>query len=270
MSGKGERANLNLNPNPKRISHPIPDSNSTPLTNLLLFVVKVKERVDVETERVRLSPLRLVCSSLLVVLDDTWRMDAMRSASVLVPQCTSVPSSSTSVLKFLNLPVTLPVITRRAELFPVTFNWPSETMRNSTSFLEMSPLPAVVCSPTFTQSFCPRAARSRMIKCFMQLRGWSGSRGKQLAFLNAPYWEDLARPPILELLLLLFTMVLFVRLESIAYGWVTTSWASYWMIILNGLECAAYIVWWISNCMCVCGDKSAFYTSFNCLFLWLS
>ena len=66
---------------------------------------------------------------------------------VLVPPSILPPSSSTSPLRSSSWPETPPRTTRRPELSPDTFFWPSETTRNWTSFC---PTP-----PSLKEVFCP-------------------------------------------------------------------------------------------------------------------
>merc|ERR1712216_754851 len=63
-------------------------------------------------------PARLVSSSQLVESPDSSRLVASPSALVPVPQCTSLPSLSTSLLRSSSSPVTPPRTTRRPESFP--------------------------------------------------------------------------------------------------------------------------------------------------------
>merc|ERR1711861_20880 len=70
----------------------------------------------------------------------------------LVLQSTSLPSLSTSPLRFLSSQVTPPRITRRPESSQDTSNWPSETTRSSTNSSRIPPSPPVVFSHTSTPS----------------------------------------------------------------------------------------------------------------------
>merc|ERR1711935_273107 len=75
-------------------------------------------------------PARLVSSSQLEESPDSSKLVASPSALVPVPQCTSLPSLSTSLLRSSSSPVTPLRTTRRPESFPVTSSSLSATTRN--------------------------------------------------------------------------------------------------------------------------------------------
>merc|ERR1712230_141215 len=78
-------------------------------------------------------PPRLASSSQSVVSTVCSGRATTPSESVLVPQSTSPPSSSTSRPRSSSLPATPPVTTRSPVSSPVTSSSPSAMMRSSTS-----------------------------------------------------------------------------------------------------------------------------------------
>merc|ERR1712166_1714019 len=90
-------------------------------------IYKWQVKVVVEKESLPLpdpfqDPARLVSSSQLEESQDSSRLVASLSALVPVPQCTSLPSLSPSLLRSSSSPVTPPRTTRRPESSPVTFS----------------------------------------------------------------------------------------------------------------------------------------------------
>merc|ERR1712048_1147859 len=86
---------------------------------------KIKWQVQVKVAEARASqalpaqfqdPARLVSSSQSAESPASSRLAASPSASVQVPQCTSLPSLSTSLLRSSSSPVMPPRTTRRPEL----------------------------------------------------------------------------------------------------------------------------------------------------------
>merc|ERR1712195_176412 len=93
--------------------------------NKQIYKWQVQVKVVVEKESLPLpdpfqDPARLVSSSQLEESLDSSRLVASLSALVPVPQCTSLPSLSTSLLRSSSSPVMPPRTTRRPESSPVT------------------------------------------------------------------------------------------------------------------------------------------------------
>merc|ERR1712167_436652 len=106
-------------------------------------------------------PARLVSSSQSAELPASSRLAASPSALVQVPQCTSLPSLSTSLLRSSSSQAMPPRTTRRPELFPVTSSSLSATTKSSTSSSATQLSLLVVSSPTSTFSSSPRRRRTR-------------------------------------------------------------------------------------------------------------
>merc|ERR1711898_89696 len=98
---------------------------------------------------------RLVSISQSAELPVSSRLAASLSASVLVPQCTSLPSLSTSLLRSSSSQAMPPRTTRRPELSQDTSSSLSATTRNSTSSSATQLSLLVVSSPTSTFSSSP-------------------------------------------------------------------------------------------------------------------
>merc|ERR1712070_265697 len=106
-------------------------------------------------------PARLVFSSPSAESPASSRLAASPSVLVQVPQCTSLPSLSTSLLRSSSSQVTPPRTTRRPESSPDTSSSLSATTRNLTSSSATQLSLLVVSSPTSTSSSSPKRRRRR-------------------------------------------------------------------------------------------------------------
>lgn len=122
--------------------------------------------LDVEKEeKLRLSQRHdhsgLDFSSQLDESTDFSEKDTMPTESDPAHQYTWLPSSNTCLLKSWSWLETLPVTTRKQELFHDIFNSPSATTKNWTSFCRVLPSPPVVCCQTSKLSCSPRRTRNK-------------------------------------------------------------------------------------------------------------
>merc|ERR1712167_81303 len=101
-------------------------------------------------------PARLVFSSPSAESPASSRLAASPSALVQVPQCTSLPSLSTSLLRSSSSQAMPPRTTRRPESSPDASSSLSATTKSSTSSSATQLSLLVVSSPTSTFSSSPR------------------------------------------------------------------------------------------------------------------